>query len=66
MTTIGDMVLLLVLCVVYFVPTIVAMARNCAKKVGIIVLNVFLGWTLIGWVLALVWAVSDSEEKKTP
>ena len=64
--TIGDMVLLLVLYVVYFVPTIVALARNCAKKAGIIVLNVFLGWTLIGWVLALVWAVSDSEEKKTP
>lgn len=31
---------------------------------GIIILNVFLGWTLLGWVAALVWAVSDVTVEK--
>jgi T4 superinfection immunity protein len=42
---------------VYFVPTLVAVSRS--KRVGpVIVVNLFLGWTLIGWVVALAMAVS--------
>ena len=39
---------------VYFIPT----AMGAKKKNGgaIFMLNLFLGWTLIGWVVALVWA----------
>ena len=32
-------------------------------------LNLFLGWTLVGWVVALVWAVTakdKSQERKLP
>ena len=42
--------------VVYFVPTIVAAASKHHNTTAIFVLNLFLGWTLIGWVAALVWA----------
>lgn len=28
---------------------------------GIFLLNLFLGWTLVGWVIALVWAVSNDK-----
>lgn len=45
--------------VMYFLPTILAFARNKRDVVGILLLNIFLGWTVIGWVVALVWAVKQ-------
>ena len=41
---------------VYFLPTKVAEKHDRKNKAAIRVLNIFLGWTLIGWVVALVWA----------
>lgn len=39
----------------YFVPTIVAAARG-THMLGVFRLNLLLGWTLVGWLLALVMA----------
>jgi hypothetical protein len=44
----------------YFAPAFIAHRRSHANKTAIVVLNVFLGWTLIGWVAALVWAHSTA------
>ncbi len=46
----------------YFVPTIVAFGRNKSNKIPILVLNFFLGWSLIGWVVSLVWALSQDQQ----
>ena len=43
---------------VYFVPSIVALKRNHRSKGGIMVLNLLLGWTVLGWIGALVWSLS--------
>lgn len=43
--------------VLYFLPTIIAFARNKRDTTSILLLNLFLGWTAIGWVIALIWAV---------
>jgi len=43
--------------VMYFLPSIVAFARSKRDTAAIVLLNLFLGWTVIGWVVALVWAV---------
>ena len=43
--------------VLYFLPSIIALARNKRDITAIVLLNFFLGWTAIGWVIALVWAV---------
>jgi hypothetical protein len=43
--------------VLYFLPAIVAFARSKRDAVSILVLNIFLGWTAIAWVIALVWAL---------
>lgn len=43
--------------VMYFLPSIIALARNKRDITAIVLLNFFLGWTMIGWVVALVWAV---------
>jgi hypothetical protein len=42
----------------YFIPAIVAMMRSHRNTLAISLLNLFLGWTLVGWVAALVWAAS--------
>jgi hypothetical protein len=41
----------------YFLPSIIALARHKRDITAIILLNLFLGWTMIGWIVALVWAV---------
>ncbi len=46
----------LLLCI-YFIPTIVAKKKKHDNKTAITLLNIFLGWTLVGWVVSLVWAV---------
>jgi T4 superinfection immunity protein len=46
----------------YFLPALVGMRhRNAA---AIFVLNFFLGWTVIGWVISLVWACTNSERAR--
>jgi hypothetical protein len=46
------------LCIIYFAPSLVAHERDHRDKGAIFVLNIFLGWTLVGWVIALVWAMT--------
>jgi hypothetical protein len=44
----------------YFLPTVIAAVRNAKHLGAVIVVNVFLGWTFIGWVVALAIAVGSS------
>jgi hypothetical protein len=42
----------------YFLPSIIG--RNKKNSGGIFLLNLLLGWTVVGWIIAFVWAlVSD-------
>ena len=43
--------------VLYFLPTIIG--HNKRNAVGIFLLNFFLGWTIIGWIIALIWACTS-------
>ena len=45
---------------VYFIPTIVAFVSQQENRVAIMVLDILLGWTLVGWVVSLVWAVKKN------
>jgi T4 superinfection immunity protein len=49
---------LLILAVLYFVPTIIALRRGHRQALSIALLNFFLGWTIVGWVCALVWSAT--------
>ena len=42
--------------VMYFLPTIIAAIKSKRDTVAILLLNLFLGWSVIGWIVALVWA----------
>ncbi|GAB0149564.1 hypothetical protein McPS_23040 [Marichromatium sp. PS1] len=57
----GVMVFALVL---YFLPALVAQERRHTKAVAIFVLDLFLGWTFLGWVGALVWAFTEDNRDR--
>ncbi|MGE8045141.1 superinfection immunity protein [Pseudomonas monteilii] len=54
--------LLLLIVLAYFVPTIVAAKRGHPNGTPIFLLNLFLGWTAIGWLVALIWSFSAVDE----
>jgi hypothetical protein len=41
---------------IYFLPTGIALWRRHANWIAILIVNFFLGWTLVGWVVALAWS----------
>jgi RsiW-degrading membrane proteinase PrsW (M82 family) len=40
----------------YFLPTIIAIKRKSPHTMAVVILNFFLGVTLLGWIIALVLA----------
>ncbi|MFV7440830.1 superinfection immunity protein [Pseudomonas vlassakiae] len=49
----------------YMLPTIEAKLRGHTNIASIALVNLFLGWSLIGWVVALVWAFKKPEVAPT-
>ena len=62
-TVVGTIVVFLIFAVsllvtvgLYFLPGIIALIRGSRLTAPVIVLNILLGWTLLGWVVAMVMA----------
>ena len=47
------------LLVLDFLPTIIASVRRTKNFGWIFVFNFLLGWTIVGWIVALIWALRD-------
>jgi hypothetical protein len=60
------MTLFIIAAVVYFIPMLIAMQRNHPQRGPIIIIDLFLGWTLLGWVVALAWACSAFTQVDKP
>lgn len=45
----------------YMLPTGICLLRNRKDTVAIGTLNFFLGWSVIGWVVALVWSLKSQD-----
>ena len=56
MDAIGGLLSVLAALAVYLIPGWVAVIRRHHQSAAIMVLTLLLGWTGIGWVVALVWA----------
>jgi hypothetical protein len=52
------MTFILFLFAMYWLPTLIALVRQTPSALGIAALNFFLGWTVIGWIMALGWALA--------
>ncbi len=49
---------LMLIAILYMLPTLVAYARDIPRRQVITVVNIILGWTLVVWVIAFIWAMS--------
>jgi hypothetical protein len=58
--------LLIIALVCYFIPAFVASIRKHNNATAIFVFNLFLGWTFLGWVLALVSACTKNVKHSEP
>jgi RsiW-degrading membrane proteinase PrsW (M82 family) len=54
---------LLMLFVLYLLPTIVAIKRNSPHTLAVVIVNFLFGFTFVGWIVALVLA---SKQLQTP
>jgi hypothetical protein len=51
---------------VYLAPAVVAAARRRPRWPAILMLDLLVGWTVVGWVVALVWALRSGKPDKIP
>ena len=58
-------VVLVIVLSIYFLPSAVA-GRNNPRSGAVYVINLFFGWTLLGWVIALAMAMSSPSLKRCP
>lgn len=57
---IAGMIGMAIAALLYFIPAIIA--REKADFKLIFLLNLFLGWTIIGWIWALIWSFEKEKE----
>lgn len=43
----------------YFLPTIIAFQKKKKNATAVFALNLLLGWTMLGWIIAIVWALTN-------
>jgi len=44
---------------VHFLPAIIANHRNHRNKWFILLLNIFLGWTILVWIALVIWSLNN-------
>ena len=49
----------LLLVVLHFIPTTIAFCRDHESKLGILAMNLLLGWTGIFWIWAFIWSLCN-------
>ncbi|NOZ65514.1 MAG: superinfection immunity protein [Alphaproteobacteria bacterium] len=52
-----------ILFILYFLPIMIAGYRDHDRSISILLLNIALGWTGVGWILALVWSLSSLKNR---
>jgi|HubBroStandDraft_6_1064221.scaffolds.fasta_scaffold1669360_1 hypothetical protein len=41
----------------YFLPAFIAACNRHRSALAIVLVNIFLGWTVVGWLVALIWSI---------
>ena len=52
------MIAIIIVVMIYLIPSIIATSNKKRNAGAIVVLNVLAGWMFIPWIIALVWACS--------
>lgn len=59
----GYLFILFIILILYFIPTYIAAFMNKKYFLQIFLLNLFAGFTFIGWLGALIWATFKNEDE---
>lgn len=62
----GHLIGIAISVVVYFVPMMIAFYRRHESYTSIFMLNLFLGWTGVVWLVCLIWAIFGQRLKPRP
>jgi len=57
-----EYILIIVLILIYFLPSLISYGIH-RNYVSIFILNLFLGWTILGWIFALIWAYNKDKKE---
>lgn len=50
---------ILLMALMYFLPSVIAFGvRKKQNAAAIFALNLLLGWTVVGWIAALIWSLT--------
>ena len=58
--TLAGLSLVLAVLLTYWLPSFIARSRNHSNLLAIVLFNLFLGWTVVGWIAALIWSATDN------
>ena len=53
------------LVVLYMLPSIIAYRRGHASRHAIALVNALSAWTLIGWLICLIWSIANKGQSQT-
>lgn len=59
-----EFILFLIFIVVYFLPSIIANSRKCKSETWIVLINLFFGWTGLGWIGLFIWSIAGEKKDK--
>lgn len=52
------------ICCAYLLPSIIAAVRKHNNSNAICLTNIVFGWTILGWVIPLIWSVTDNVKER--
>jgi hypothetical protein len=50
--------------IAYLLPAVIAVKRGHRNAGPVILIDLLLGWTVIGWIVALVWSCTDNVQRR--
>ncbi len=53
----STILMLMAVVLLYMLPTFIAFGREHPRRQDVALVNILLGWTLIGWIGAFLWAM---------
>ena len=53
--------IVLILITLYFIPSIIAIKKKHKDLSKILMINIFLGWTIVGWIISLVIVINKQK-----
>ena len=54
--------ILFLVIVFYLLPSVIASTRKTGHQSAIFFINMLFGWTVLGWIAALIWAVVEKPQ----